>query len=92
MLYKTRTFSRQMNNYLQSHSGNPFLSSRSARLCAASPLCRSCLRTAVLADAFVKAVVAEAVAGIVGDIATDTVADIVADVVVRDTRVAVVAV
>lgn len=82
-----------MNNCPQSHSGNPFLSSHSARLCAASPLRRSCLRTAVLADAFVKAVVAEAVAGIVGDIAADTVADIVADVVVvRDTRVAVVAV
>ena len=52
-----------------------FLSSHSARLCAASPLRRPCLWTAVLADAFVKVVVAEAVAGIVRDIAADTVAD-----------------
>jgi hypothetical protein len=88
MLYKTRTFSRQMNNCPQSHSGDSILSWHSARFCAASPLRRSCQRTAVLADAFVKAVVAEAVVSIVGDIA----ADIVAGVVVRDTRVAVVAV
>jgi len=77
-----------MNNCPRSHSGDYFLSSHSARLCAASPLRRSCQRTAVLADTFVKAVVAEAVVGIVGDIA----ADIVAGFVVRDTRVAVVAV
>jgi hypothetical protein len=51
----------------------------------------------VLANAFAKAVVTEAVAGIVGgvaanNVATDNVADIVAGVVVGDTRVAVVAV
>ena len=77
-----------MDNCPQSHSGNPFSSSHSAWPYAVSLLRRSCQRTAVLADAFVKAVVAEAVVSIVGDI----VADIVTGGVVRDTRVAVVAV